>query len=250
MPWQTADNSLLQNNYNTKTMTNKIPDNFKLKFQPGQLRRNLPILMKTDCSSAAGIFSMDGKIKYENLEFIPLRLDYSRDAYEGKKVGLLLGVTIEGNTRQESPDGKIVTNKLPQGMSFYMVLKPSRTMRGGLDNYTAMATMIEQVTEQRACSMIWRAGFEIQSGSTVVSGEVVPMKYARINWFVRPYDGDIELNILNQLSEEFQTSDLFEGICPANNPIISQFDEMAKQGEIARLEQNNELAALPEAPDF
>ena len=234
----------------TETKTQQIPSAFKLKYQPGQLRKNLPIIMKTDCSSAAGIFSMDGKIKYENLEFIPLRLDYSRDGYEGRKIGLLLCITIEGNTRQESPDGKSLTNKLPQGMSFYMVLKPSRTMRGGLDNYTAMATMIEQVTEQKACSMVWRAGFEIQSGSTVNNGEVVPIKYARINWFVRPCDSEIEFHILNQLSEEFQKSDMFEGICKVNNPIISQFDEIGKQGEIARLEQNDDrAAALPPTTD-
>ena len=234
----------------TETQTNQIPQNFKLKYEPGQLRKNLPIVMKTDCSSAAGIFSMNGKIKYENLEFIPLRLDYSRDAYEGKQIGLLLCITIEGNTRQESPDGKSITKKLPQGMSFYLVLKPSRTMRGGLDNYTAMATMIEQVTEQKACSMIWRAGFEICQGSTVdKNGKTVPIKYARINWFVRPCDGDFEFNILNQLSEEFQKSDMFEGICQVNNPVISQFDEIAQQGENARLEQNNSPAALPPTTD-
>jgi hypothetical protein len=42
---------------------------------------------------------------------------------------------------------------------------------------------------------------------------------------------------------------MFEGICQVNNPIISQFDEMAKQGEIARLEQKNDLAALPPTTD-
>ncbi len=234
-----------------ETQSMQVPNNFQLHYAEGELRRNLPILLKTDCSSAAGIFSADGKTEYEALEFIPLRIDYTRDAYEGKRLGLLLCIAVSG-------EAVPVNNKkgkydVPAGLTFYLMLKSSRTMQGSLDNFISMKTAVEQMMKVRSCGLIWSADFEVKSGSTVSpSGEVQPIKYARVNWLVRQVETEIEVKLINQLSAEFSQSELFESVCIFDNEIISQMDEAAKEAELKKLTEHkaHKAAALPEAPNF
>ena len=226
-----------------------IPDNFRLNFVDGELRKNLPILIKTDCSSAAGIFSMDGKTAYENFEFIPLRLDYTRDSYEGKKLGLLLCIAITGETCSNK-NGKKVRIPIPIGLTFYLMIKPSRTMQGSLDNFLAMRSAVEQMMRTRSCGLIWACEFEIRQGSAISdSGETTPIKYARVSYLIRPVDeeNELEVKLINSLSSEFEKCDLFSGVSPLNNEIISQFDEAAKESEVKRLneEMNRQQQQLP-----
>ncbi|MEL7037746.1 MAG: hypothetical protein AAFO04_19285 [Cyanobacteria bacterium J06592_8] len=229
----------------TETKIKQIPTNFQLNYAEAELRRNLPILLKTDCSSAAGIFSTDGKTEYESLEFIPLRIDYTRDAYEGKRLGLLLCVAVSGEAVPvNNKKGKY---QVPAGLTFYLMLKSSRTMQGSLDNFISMKTAVEQMMQVRSCGLIWSADFEVKSGSIVSpSGEVTPIKYARVNWMVRPIDSEIEEKLISQLSAEFEKSELFKEVCPFDNDIISQMDEAAKEMEVKRLAENS-TAALPES---
>ena len=225
--------------------TQQIPNNFQLHYAEGELRRNLPILLKTDCSSAAGIFSADGKTEYEALEFIPLRIDYTRDAYEGKRLGLLLCIAVGGEAVPvNNKKGKY---EVPAGLTFYLMLKSSRTMQGSLDNFISMKTAVEQMMQVRSCGLIWSADFEVKSGTIVSpSGEVTPIKYARVNWLVRPIETEIEDKLLTQLSAEFDKSELFKEVCPFDNDIISQMDEAAKEMEVKRLAESNQQA-LPES---
>ncbi|MEA5522869.1 hypothetical protein [Limnoraphis robusta] len=229
-----------------------LPENFKLNFVEGELRKNLPILIKTDCSGAAGIFSMDGKTAYEDFEFIPLRLDYTRDSYEGKKLGLLLCVAIAGET-STSKNGKKVRIPIPIGLTFYLMLKPSRTMQGSLDNFLAMRSAVEQMMKTRSCGLIWACEFEIKSGSAIgPSGESQPIKYARVSYLIRPVDeeNELEIKLINSLSSEFSTCELFSGVSPLDNEIISQFDELARESEVKRFESSVEQRQLPQSSDY
>ncbi|MCG5062201.1 MAG: hypothetical protein KA714_30605 [Limnoraphis sp. WC205] len=229
-----------------------LPENFRLNFSEGELRKNLPILIKTDCSSAAGIFSMDGKTTYEDFEFIPLRLDYTRDSYEGKKLGLLLCVAVAGET-STNKNGKKVRVKIPIGLTFYLMLKPSRTMQGSLDNFLAMRSAVEQMLQTRSCGLIWACEFEIRQGSSVNdSGETTAIKYARVSYLIRPVDeeNELEIKLINSLSSEFSTCELFSGVSPLDNEIVSQFDELAKESEIKRFESSIERRQLPQSSDY
>lgn len=228
-----------------ETQTQTLPSNFQLNYAEGELRKNLPILLKTDCSSAAGIFSADGKTEYECLEFIPLRIDYTRDSYEGKRLGLLLCIAVGGEAVPvNNKKGKY---QVPAGLTFYVMLKSSRTMQGSLDNFVSMKTAVEQMMQIRSCGLIWSAEFEIKSGSIATpSGEVQPIKYARVNWLVRPVESELETKLINQLSAEFSQSELFENVCPFDNDIISQMDEAAKEMEVKRLNESlNDHHQLP-----
>lgn len=229
-----------------------LPDNFRLNFAEGELRKNLPILIKTDCSSAAGIFSMDGKTSYESFEFIPLRLDYTRDSYEGKKLGLLLCVAIAGET-STNKNGKKVRVPIPIGLTFYLMLKPSRTMQGSLDNFLAMRSAVEQMMRTRSCGLIWAAEFELRQGSTINdAGETTPIKYARVSYLIRPIDeeNELEVKLINSLSSEFTNCELFSGVSPLDNEIISQFDELARESEVKRFESSVKQQQLPQGSDY
>ncbi len=228
-----------------------LPENFRLNFSEGELRKNLPILIKTDCSGAAKITSMDGKTDYEDFEFIPLRLDYTRDSYEGKKLGLLLCVAIAGET-STSKNGKKVRIPIPIGLTFYLMLKPSRTMQGSLDNFLAMRSAVEQMMKTRSCGLIWACEFEIRQGSSVNdSGETTPIKYARVSYLIRPIDEEnkLEVKLINSLSSEFSTCELFSGVSPLDNEIISQFDELAQESAIKRLLSSAKQQQLPQGND-
>ncbi len=223
----------------------QTPKEFQLNFQAGELRRNLPILLKTDCSGTASIVSIDGENRYDTLEFVPLRLDYTTDAYEGKPLGLLLCVAVSGEQIRvkNSKDRR----QIPAGLNFYLMLKSSRTMQGSLDNFISMRTAVEQMMNIRSCGLVWMASFEIKTGNIVdENGQKKSVKYSRCHWLVREVENDDEQNLLNQLAQEYSQSEFFEGICPVQNEIIAQFDAASKESQLKRLE-TSEQKALPEA---
>lgn len=221
-----------------------IPDSLKRSFKEGELRRNLPVILKTNCAQDGKVVSMDGLSKYEELEFIPLRIDYTRSVYDGREMGLLLAICCGGSELQPV-NGKIVRRPMPKGMSFYLMMNRNNSGTGPLDSFENMSVKLEQITGIVPQGWIWCPSFEAKTGMILENGQPKPIAYSRLQWLVREVDQDskIEQSFINEIADLITDDSAFENICPVNNKAIAKFDELAA---IAQL-KSSESKALPQS---
>lgn len=224
------------------TKITSIPQALRRNFEEGKLRRNIPILLKVNCAARGAILSLDGQHQYSDLEFIPLRIDYSRSSYDYSEIGLLLAIAVNG---VESPlSGNTKTkNKLPAGMSFYLMMNRNKSGTGPLDNYENMAIKIEQLTGIIPQGWIWQPSFEAKTGTIVENGVAKPIAYARCHWQVAPVENPTEQSFLEEIAHCLENGDdVFEAICPTNNKTLAKVDELAALGQLKReLDPQQEL---------
>lgn len=219
----------------------QIPQSLKRTFEAGKLRRNLPTLMKTNCAADGRVVSLDGQNKYEELEFIPLRVDYTRSAYDGRELGLLLAVVV-GGTEINLSAPRNNRRQLPQGMNFYLCVNRNKSGTGPLDNFEQMSIQLEQITGTLPQGWVWTPRFEAKTGMIVEGGIPKPIAYARCFWMVRQIEAEIEAKFMQEIGDIIENDPIFEAICPVQNKALAKFDELALMAQIQA-----EQKALPEA---
>lgn len=206
-----------------------------------------PVIALSDCSAAFGFFMPDRSGEFKDLKFVPLRTDYVDDAYKpGNKLGLCLGITVGGRFSMKS--GMEFTKEIEPGAILYLLLKPSPSMRGGLNNQRNMANTLESMFGTKQHQLIWKPSFSEESA--VIDGK--PVRYARLKWEVSEPESDTEKELIQLVGKEYEESPTFENLCSFNNEILLQYQQSAQEmmrknsGTQAQLPQTNQQA-LPEA---